>query len=345
MRILLCAWALPALAVLSAAPAMAGKIRFFEGNNGGQDNVGTVSADEAASINFKDKGNGLTNDEARSVRIWYATPGTVITVYDDPGGKENDDWARITVYGDGDFTIGTFEKSVRTDNYVVEYHHKNGLDGKVSHVKVEPAFREAWQTPRLPRLARQLDKVYDGFKSKGGDAFEFTTADSQYRLWTPDLTETADGGLIVTSKMDYIQGKGEDGHAAFTLRFDNKCGLVSATSTVTLAKKLGGKEGVLSGAFDAAKDLTDQVKDPRAKIALAAAKLATRMYDAARALAENGGQIVFPGVVEIHVNKIGIAVLDTCATPEKPKDIEIPIETRGPKPGAAQPKPPARDAK
>ena len=57
---------------------------------------------------------------------------------DDPDGDIGDDWTEIKVKML--FTskvIGTFEHSYANDYVEVTYHTHNGLDGKVSRIKIE----------------------------------------------------------------------------------------------------------------------------------------------------------------------------------------------------------------
>ncbi|QRN98475.1 hypothetical protein JRI60_05315 [Archangium violaceum] len=126
---------------LIGGSAMAGTIDFYEGNEGTQNKIGTITDEPGQSINLK-KSN-IPNDEIRSLVLRQVRPGTVITLYDDPRGRASkDDWARIYVFAPGsksfeNYLIPTFERSETFLIASVKYHRKNGLDGKVSHIKVE----------------------------------------------------------------------------------------------------------------------------------------------------------------------------------------------------------------
>jgi hypothetical protein len=102
-----------------------------------------VDADDNCKKRGACKGD---NDEARSVKIAKTVkPGAQIVVFDDPGGSQEDDSTVITIV-DRDFLepegycLRTFENSFDNPNsnsgIKVEYHRKNGLDGKISRVRV-----------------------------------------------------------------------------------------------------------------------------------------------------------------------------------------------------------------
>lgn len=77
------------------------------------------------------------NDRARSGRL-SGTAGRSVTVFDSPDGKTNDDYTVIefktTVTG---YYLDTFEKNYEDSNVKVTYVRKNGLDGKVSAIRIQ----------------------------------------------------------------------------------------------------------------------------------------------------------------------------------------------------------------
>lgn len=139
-------------AVLAAAPAVAGAqdvddLIFFEGNGCSQDIVFTYNSHVDASDNCQKRGACKgDNDEARSVQIAKSVKaGSRFVVFDDPSGKQDDDHTVVSIV-DKDFLqpegycLRTFENSFdnpdSNSGIKVEHVRKNGLDGKVSHVRV-----------------------------------------------------------------------------------------------------------------------------------------------------------------------------------------------------------------
>ena len=81
------------------------------------------------------------NDEARSLYLSQVAVGTVVEVYDNPDCRTNDDWTSIRVNTSTARTLlGSFEISSGSlsapDQLDVTYNRDNGLDGKVSCVRI-----------------------------------------------------------------------------------------------------------------------------------------------------------------------------------------------------------------
>ena len=109
-----------------------GQIVLYEGNGCSQDIVRTYG-DEAGQ-NKKVK----PNDEARSVKLLAVRKGAVITVFDSPDGKMDDDFCVIRVKRyTNDYCVGTFERSYEDEYVSVSFARKNGLDGKVSRIRID----------------------------------------------------------------------------------------------------------------------------------------------------------------------------------------------------------------
>ena len=101
-------------------------VDLHEGNNGTQNLVCSLGIDQQITLNFQGH-DQCDNDEARSL----------IEMFDDPDCNTGDDWTRITVKRVAfRTTLGTFERSLENDDLLVEHHHDNGLDGKVSCVRI-----------------------------------------------------------------------------------------------------------------------------------------------------------------------------------------------------------------
>lgn len=122
------------------------QVRLFEGNNTSQNVVCTIALAEPFSqmFRFKSKDGGCKNDEARSIEFDWIPPGTVIELYDDADCLTSDDWVKFTFLKRVKYTwAGGFEYSKDDTDYgegdVVyskTYHKDNGLDGKVSCMKI-----------------------------------------------------------------------------------------------------------------------------------------------------------------------------------------------------------------
>ncbi len=109
-----------------------GQIVLKEGNGCSQDIVNTY--DDTPGQNLKVK----PNDEARSAQLLAVRVGAIITVYDSPDGKLNDDFCVIRVKKSfNDYCVRTFEQSYGDEYVSVSYASKNGLDGKVSRIRID----------------------------------------------------------------------------------------------------------------------------------------------------------------------------------------------------------------
>lgn len=108
-----------------------GNITLYEGNNATQNIVNSYS-----DSNFS--GQVKPNDEARSVKLTNVRAGCRITVYDSKSASNNDDRCIIEVKKQvHEIVVGTFEHSYETDDVKVSFIRNNGLDGKVSYIKIE----------------------------------------------------------------------------------------------------------------------------------------------------------------------------------------------------------------
>lgn len=139
--------------VFGTSPALAQNspdLIFFEGNGCSQDIVFQYRSRVRANDNCKNSGPCKgDNDEARSLRILKnVAAGTRLTVYDSPSGASgDDDVAQIDIVNprfippEG-YCLRTFENSFdsrgRYPGIRVDFVRKNGLDGKISRVVVEP---------------------------------------------------------------------------------------------------------------------------------------------------------------------------------------------------------------
>ena len=117
-----------------------GQITFYDKNNCAGSVVLPCSDDCPQEFNCKET-NACKNDAARSVKLQGVRAGRVIEVYDSPKASTADDWTRITVLRDmGENEtecVGTFEQNLTNDTVRVEYFPHNGLDGKVSVIRIK----------------------------------------------------------------------------------------------------------------------------------------------------------------------------------------------------------------
>ncbi|MBH8563473.1 hypothetical protein I8748_14980 [Nostoc sp. CENA67] len=136
-----------ALSVTAPDTALAedfGDLVFYEGNDCKQDIVFTYNSEASADDNCQTSGTGCygDNDEARSLLITgFANPGTRIKVFDSTSADTTDDYTVIDILPDLPLEgtcVGTFEQTQQRSGYKVAHVHKDGLDGQVSHVTVQP---------------------------------------------------------------------------------------------------------------------------------------------------------------------------------------------------------------
>jgi hypothetical protein len=150
-----------------------------------------------------------------------------------------------------------------------------------------------------------LDKLGDAFPQKwddkSGKAAEFTSQDSQYRLYQPDTKPASGGGLLVYVKMDHIRGNQKDDHAQVTVEFDKEGKLVSTTPQVQLADDPDIPSSVIRLATMAAiGGLTALDAAAVQVVARTYNKLAEQMSD----ITDDGGRMNFPAVIAHMVNTV-----------------------------------------
>ena len=76
------------------------------------------------------------------MRLRGVAKGTRITLFDSPTGSQKDDYVIIDVKRDigineNNIVIGSFEKNFENSTFKIRAFYHNGLDGKVSRVKIE----------------------------------------------------------------------------------------------------------------------------------------------------------------------------------------------------------------
>ena len=120
---------------VTSAGALQGVLSFYEGNSGTQNKVCDLNT-LAQTVRFPSH-SACDNDEARSLALTLVPPGTRIEVYDNPDCQANDDWTTIEVKR-ALFrkVIPSFERNLNDADVRVTFRRTNGLDGKVSCVKI-----------------------------------------------------------------------------------------------------------------------------------------------------------------------------------------------------------------
>lgn len=118
-----------------------GKILFYEAKECKQD-VRSIKhdVDEFSGKCDNNINKDCINDEIRSVLIFPdVIDNTIIKLYDSPSGKLNDDWAYID-RGTDNFKlphcVNSLEKSTTSNGLITYYQKHNGLNGKVSYIKI-----------------------------------------------------------------------------------------------------------------------------------------------------------------------------------------------------------------
>jgi hypothetical protein len=108
-----------------------GIIAFYEGNNATQNIVQTI--EDYPGQDFKP----TQNDTIRSAKLFGVRPGCEIRVYDSPDGTMNDDFSIVNVKRQvPEYVVDTFERSYEDEYVRVTFIRNNGLDGKISRIRV-----------------------------------------------------------------------------------------------------------------------------------------------------------------------------------------------------------------
>lgn len=305
--------------------ASAGHIDFFENKSQGGSREGTLPDDHKVEINLK-KHNGWKNDEIKSFKLRWVTPGTRILLFDDPKGSEKDDWVEITVNSwQKELDMKHLEINIPWNNskMSMKYHKKNGLNGKVSHIKIYPA------RPHEPPMAARLNlcvQTMDGyeFKKKRGLAEEIKSQGSNYRARFPDIMLKADGSFRASFKVEHIRNNAKDDYAMVKMDFDKDRNLVDSSTDVVIDKR--------SLSADADKIWANVPKaaqgDKYVTIAKVATATAAELYDVGTSHFEHGGRKNFPYVIETVMNDYGKAIADCEQMVNPPPEIVAQSEER-----------------
>lgn len=299
------------LTILSLFSASAfADIEFYNKSDGSGRLEGRLPDSATTSMNLK-KEKKWNNDEIKSVRLKSVTRGTIIQLFDDPDAKKNDDWVEIYVKKSGaDIVIGNLERNHEDSYYKQTFHKKNGLNGKVSHIKVDISKQVAADVT-LPSKFTSALQGYFTFNKKNGLAHELKSQDSNYRVWKPDFTVTPGGGAYVSLKMDHIRGSAQDDHAQVELTFNSDGRLTKLDFKISLADDQSYVQTITDIA-KVSKDIAKTSNNPKAiagaEVGAALASATANIYgNAVGKWANHGGRANFPSVIKHQANNVAQA--------------------------------------
>lgn len=123
--------------------ATQGGVILYKGNAAAGDIVCGVPGRVHIDANIENNGfKSCKNDVARSARIIGLPAGTRIGVYDSPDDSTSDDYTTIVLRKDvTNLIIPSFETTDTNADREITYHRKNGLDGEISRIVIEPPGR------------------------------------------------------------------------------------------------------------------------------------------------------------------------------------------------------------
>jgi phosphatidylserine/phosphatidylglycerophosphate/cardiolipin synthase-like enzyme len=154
-------------------------IDLHEGNDGTQGLVCSNRRERFATIDFT-ADPYCNNDEARSLVLHDFPASKAIFLHDDSGGDAGDDWAVIVPKRDiAHATVGSFDRSFETDDFKLCAFPRDGLDGRVSRMRVAARSEAAGICdvacegdgclPALPAPNHAIDFGYYYVDGKYGD--------------------------------------------------------------------------------------------------------------------------------------------------------------------------------
>jgi hypothetical protein len=108
-----------------------GIIAFYEGNNAAQNVVQTV--EDMPGQDFRP----VQNDAIRSCKLFNVRPGADIRVYDSAAGAMDDDFCVINVKRSApEYVVPSFERTYEDEYVRITFIRNNGLDGKISRIRI-----------------------------------------------------------------------------------------------------------------------------------------------------------------------------------------------------------------
>ena len=168
---------------------------------------------------------------------------------------------------------------------------------------------------------------YGGFPHKDGEALEYSTSGSDYRLYRPDVS--LEGlGFRISFKMDHIRGGALDDHATIAAILDREGHLQNTSSDGVLSRDIFWENDKwFHDIVDVFSEIPEQYKTNKyVVLAETAARVASKVYEALLELAESGGRQIFVQQIQHKINEVvsdAIEVLDVTpsrtprATPQR----------------------------
>ncbi|MDF0665813.1 MAG: PLAT/LH2 domain-containing protein [Nitrospira sp.] len=153
--------------------------------------------------------------------------------------------------------------------------------------------------PALDQL--RMGEELGGWDDQSGRAAQYQDAGSDYRTYKPSVSNTPEGGLLVSTKIDHIRGGdwvglGQDDHCLLTVKFDSEGEIVDASATMKFADIPRFDPVLVEKAVVAA----GQAK--YAAAAKVAAEVANSLAKFITNITDHGGRLNFPAVVQRNIN-------------------------------------------
>ena len=184
-----------------------------------------------------------------------------------------------------------------------------------------------------------------GWTKRGKQAAEYPLSGATYRTYKPEITNTPDGGIFVSLRIDHVRGwLASDDHAVLEITISAKGNIESAQSTIAIQGRSITTDLIRSGT-DAAQQLagvdravqigTDLVADLTAKM------LREKIVEP--------GRVSYPAVLRHNYNLLYQAIRTESSAPAAPKDPTppaappVPAKDPAPPPAALPVDPPPAD--
>ena len=149
------------------------------------------------------------------------------------------------------------------------------------------------------RMYSNWEERYSGFPHKGGEALEYSTNGSEYRIYRPDVSSNG-AGFLISFKVDHIRDRAGDDHAIISARLDGAGGLQNISTVV-----LKGDDMWFHVFVDVFSGIPEEYKTNKyVVLAEAALRIADKVYQKLLDLAEAGGREIFKSPIEHKTNEV-----------------------------------------